>query len=76
MHIIQITTTEVCQIVLVCEETLRKRLEEFKQTEVASLTREKFDEIDIEQLQVERDPPAFIKNNQMTNKQLQIKNQG
>lgn len=70
MHGFDITTGEVCQIVLVCEETLRKRLEEFKETEVASLTREKFDEIDIEKLQVERDPPAFIKNNNTNNLKL------
>ncbi|EAR85509.1 transcription factor TFIIB repeat protein (macronuclear) [Tetrahymena thermophila SB210] len=62
MHGFKRTTSEVCKVVYVCEETLRKRLEEFKETDVAKLTREKFDEIqDIELMGRERDPPAFIK---------------
>lgn len=66
MHGFKRTTSEVCKIVFVCEETLRKRLEEFKETEVAKLTREKFDEIeDVGMLGKERDPPAFLKSLQM-----------
>jgi len=62
MHGFKRTTSEVCKVVFVCEETLRKRLEEFKETDVAKLTREKFDEIeDIGLLGRERDPPAFLK---------------
>lgn len=62
MHGFKRSMSEVCKIVFVCEETLRKRLEEFKETDVAQLTREKFDEIDdIQMLGRERDPPAFQK---------------
>ncbi len=45
MHGFKRSTHEVCSKVNVCEETLRKRLEEFKETDVAKLTKEKFDEI-------------------------------
>jgi len=34
----KISTSDVCKIVFVCEETLWKRLEEFKETDVAKLT--------------------------------------
>lgn len=34
------TTNQIVQTVHVCDETIRKRLEEFKRTSVASLTRE------------------------------------
>ena len=40
MHGFQKTITEVCKQVFVCEETLRKRLEELKNTKVAALTYE------------------------------------
>lgn len=50
MHGFKKNTSEVCKIVYVCEETLKKRLEEFKDTAVAQLTSEKFQEIDVEKL--------------------------
>jgi len=72
MHGFKRTTSEVCKVVFVCEETLRKRLEEFKETDVAKLTREKFDEIeDIGLLGRERDPPAFLK--AIKNQQIAMK---
>ena len=62
MHGFKRTTSEVCKIFHVCEETLRKRLEEFKDTEVAKLTKEKFEQIDVERdIISEKDPPAFKK---------------
>lgn len=42
-----LTTKDVCEKVKVCEETLRKRLEEFKDTEVAKMTKETFSKTDI-----------------------------
>jgi len=46
----------------VCDETIRKRLEEFKKTTVASLTREEFERIDLENdIKEELDPPSFKK---------------
>lgn len=45
-----------------CEETIRKRLEEFKKTSVAALTREEFEKIDLENdLKEALDPPSFKK---------------
>jgi transcription factor IIIB subunit 2 len=38
-----ITTTEVCKVVFVCDETIRKRLAEFNRTPLAQLTVEQFD---------------------------------
>lgn len=35
-----LTTAEVCKTVLVCDETIRKRLAEFNQTKLAQLTKE------------------------------------
>ena len=32
------STTEICKTVFVCDETIRRRLDEFKQTKVSKLT--------------------------------------
>lgn len=54
------TTNQIVQTVHVCDETIRKRLVEFKQTSVARLTREEFEKIDLEKDIVEEcDPPSF-----------------
>lgn len=43
-----------------CDETIRKRLEEFKVTPVAKLTREEFEKIDLEKdIQAALYPPSF-----------------
>lgn len=54
------TTNQIVQTVHVCDETIRKRLVEFKQTSVAKLTREEFEKIDLEKdIKEECDPPSF-----------------
>ena len=54
------TINQIVQIVQVCDETIRKRLVEFKQTPVARLTREEFENIDLEKdIKEECDPPSF-----------------
>lgn len=54
------TTNQIVQTVHVCDETIRKRLVEFKQTSVARLTREEFEKIDLEKdIAEECDPPSF-----------------
>lgn len=54
------TTSQIVSTVHVCDETIRKRLEEFKKTTVASLTREEFEKIDLENdIKGELDPPSF-----------------
>lgn len=56
------TTNQIVQTVHVCDETIRKRLVEFKQTSVAKLTREEFERIDLEKdIKEECDPPSFRK---------------
>lgn len=56
------TTNQIVRAVHACDETIRKRLEEFKKTSVASLTREEFEKIDLENdLKEELDPPSFKK---------------
>lgn len=56
------TTNQIVQTVHVCDETIRKRLVEFKQTSVARLTREEFERIDLEKdIKEECDPPSFKK---------------
>ena len=56
------TTNQIVQTVHVCDETIRKRLVEFKQTSVAKLTREEFEKIDLEKdIKEECDPPSFKK---------------
>lgn len=40
IHDLQCSTSEICKTVVVCDETIRRRLEEFKQTSVAKLTKE------------------------------------
>ena len=56
------TTNQIVKTVHVCDETIRKRLVEFKQTSVAKLTREEFEKIDLEKDIIEEcDPPSFKK---------------
>ena len=60
------TTNQIVQTVHVCDETIRKRLVEFKQTSVAKLTREEFEKLDLEKdIADECDPPAFRRSNRM-----------
>jgi transcription factor IIIB subunit 2 len=63
IHGFKRTTNQIVQSVHVCDETIRKRLEEFKKTSVAGLTREEFERIDLEKdLEGELDPPSFKPN--------------
>jgi len=56
------TTTQIVNAVHTSDETIRKRLDEFKKTTVASLTREEFENIDLENdIKEELDPPSFKK---------------
>lgn len=60
------TTNQIVKTVHVCDETIRKRLVEFKQTSVAKLTREEFEKIDLEKDIIEEcDPPSFKKSEKM-----------
>jgi transcription factor IIIB subunit 2 len=54
------STQQVLQVVRVCNDTIRKRLEEFEKTLVASLTREEFENLDLENSDLaESNPPSF-----------------
>lgn len=60
------TTNQIVKTVHVCDETIRKRLVEFKQTSVAKLTREEFEKIDLEKDIIEEcDPPSFKKSEKL-----------
>lgn len=63
IHDIPCSTSDICKTVFVCDETIRRRLEEFKQTSVAKLTKEEFEKMgeEIHQVGEEMDPPAFIR---------------
>lgn len=54
------STQQILQTVRVCNDTIRKRLEEFQNTSVASLTREEFESLNLESEELgESDPPSF-----------------
>lgn len=56
------TNAQIVNTVHVCDETIRKRLAEFKQTPIARLTREEFEKLDLENdIKEECDPPSFKK---------------
>lgn len=40
IHDVKCSTSDICKTVYVCDETIRRRLEEFKKTSVAKLTKE------------------------------------
>jgi len=68
------TTNQIVHTVHVCDETIRKRLFEFKQTPIARLTREEFEKIDLENdIKEECDPPSF-KKSMRTNEILRLAN--
>lgn len=77
------TTNQIVQTVHVCDETIRKRLVEFKQTSVAKLTREEFEKLDLEKdIKEECDPPSFRRANRvqeilkLTNYEKEMKKKG
>jgi transcription factor IIIB subunit 2 len=56
------TTQQIVEVVNVCDETIRKRLEEFSNTPVAKLTKMEFESLKIHDGEIGMDPPAYIKN--------------
>jgi len=62
IHNFKRTTQQIVEVVNVCDETIKKRLEEFSNTEVAKLTKSEFDKFDIYS-ENGRDPPSFLKSN-------------
>ena len=62
IHDVKCSTSDICKTVYVCDETIRRRLEQFKKTSVAKLTKEQFERMDDNQEEGdEMDPPAFQK---------------
>ena len=62
IHDIKCSTADICKTVFVCDETIRRRLEEFKKTSVAKLTKEEFEKMEEDNYEgPEMDPPAFQK---------------
>jgi transcription factor IIIB subunit 2 len=62
IHDVRCSTADICKTVFVCDETIRRRLEEFKKTSVAKLTKEEFERMEEDNYEgPEMDPPAFQK---------------
>lgn len=62
IHDIKCSTADICKTVFVCDETIRRRLEQFKKTSVAKLTKEEFEKMEDDHYEgPEMDPPAFQK---------------
>jgi transcription factor IIIB subunit 2 len=60
------STKQIINVVKVCEETVKKRIDEFKATPIASLTQEAFDAIDFNSSsQPTMNPPSFTKRKDM-----------
>lgn len=55
------TMSQIVKVVHVCQETIRKRLDEFKVTNVARLTREEFLALDGTTPEESMDPPSFVR---------------
>jgi len=68
------STYQIVKVVKVCNETIRKRIHEFKMTSIAQLTMEEFEAIQDGDLvgndKFGMDPPAFVKNLLKKNKAL------
>ncbi|CAD8099670.1 unnamed protein product [Paramecium sonneborni] len=57
-----VSTSQVCKTVQVCDETIRKRLAEFNQTGLSQLTREQFEQIENIETGIPgpvNDPPSY-----------------
>lgn len=68
------STQQILQVVRVCNDTIRKRLEEFEKTLVASLTREEFENLDLENSDLaESFPPSFKPFNKTEHKAIENK---
>jgi len=60
------STKQIINVVKVCEETVKKRIDEFKATPIASLTQEAFDAMDFNSsTQPTMNPPSFTKRKDM-----------
>eukprot|EP00826_Nyctotherus_ovalis_P050840 TRINITY_DN6287_c0_g2_i3.p1 TRINITY_DN6287_c0_g2~~TRINITY_DN6287_c0_g2_i3.p1 ORF type:complete len:493 (-),score=150.92 TRINITY_DN6287_c0_g2_i3:100-1578(-) len=65
------STKQIINVVKVCEETVKKRIDEFKATPIASLTQEAFDAIDFNSSsQPAMNPPSFAKRKDMKLEEL------
>ncbi len=65
------STKQIIGVVKVCEETVKKRIEEFKATPMASLTQEAFEAIDFEkEAPAPMDPPSFARRDDLKIKEL------
>ena len=61
LHGFNLTIEQVADVVHVCNDTIKKRIEEFSLTKVAGMTKEEFEKFQNTQFYFGMDPPAFIK---------------
>lgn len=62
LHGFNLTITEVANAVHVCNETIKKRINEFSLTRVAAMTKEEFEGFQKTHYYYGMNPPAFIRN--------------
>lgn len=61
VHGFRVSTSEIVRVAHVCEETIRKRLTEFKHTNIARLTAAEVKQIEHQPVEESMDPPSFTK---------------
>ena len=62
LHGFLITIDEVAEVVHVCNETIRKRINEFSLTDVATMSKEEFEQFEQTTYYSGKNPPAFTRN--------------
>ena len=71
VHGFKRSTKQIINVVKVCEETVKKRIEEFKETPMAALTQQAFEAIDFEKISLlPVNPPSFTKRKDVKFKEL------
>jgi len=71
LHGLKRSTKQIINVVKVCEETVKQRINEFKKTQMASLTQEAFEAIDFEKVkEPAMNPPSFSSRKDLKIKEL------
>ena len=62
LHGYKVSIDDVANIVHVCNETIKKRIDEFSMTKLANMSKEEFESFENTHFYPGREPPAFLKN--------------
>jgi transcription factor IIIB subunit 2 len=69
LHGFLITIDDVAEVVHVCNETIRKRINEFSLTDVATMSKEEFEQFEQTTYYSGKNPPAFTRNRHQENEE-------